>query len=51
MLNTWRITFQTAGGALAVGAFLLLWLAIWPFWIVLNHHFPVHFSARSYSRH
>ena len=40
MLSTWRIRLRTGAGALAVGGFLLLWLAIWPFWRVFNHYIP-----------
>ena len=41
MLSTWRTRMCTGAGALAGGGFLILWLAIWPFWRVLNHYLPV----------
>jgi hypothetical protein len=45
-----RAKLYTAGDALAAGAFLLLWLAIWPFWLFLSRHFPGLFT-RSPSSH
>jgi hypothetical protein len=44
-----RAKLYTAGDALAAGAFLLLWLAIWPVWLFLSRHFPGLFTKSSSS--
>jgi len=40
VLSIWRTRLCTGAGALAVVGFLILWLAIWPVWRVLNHYIP-----------
>ena len=51
MLSTFYRKLLTASGAMAVGGFLVLWLAIWPFWLVATHYLPARFPARSSSTH
>ena len=49
MLSTLYLKLRTAAGAMAVGGFLVLWLAIWPFWLVATHYLPARFPARTSS--
>lgn len=49
MLSAFRPKIRTAANVLAVGGFLTLWLAVWPFWLVLHRYLPAHFPARSLS--
>ena len=38
MLTTYMNRLRTAAGALALGGFLLIWLTVWPLWLVRNHY-------------
>jgi len=49
VLSTLQSGLRTAAGALAVGAFLMLWLTVWPFWLVRSHYWTL--PSRSASRH
>ena len=47
MLSNWQSKLRTAGGAVAVAACLILWLTVWPFWLVRSHYLLVHTPSSS----
>jgi glucose dehydrogenase len=49
VLSTLQARLRTAADAVAVGAFLMLWLTVWPFWLVRSHYWTL--PSRSSSRH
>ena len=41
MLSACWNRLSTAGGAIAVAACLILWLTLWPIWLVRSHYLLV----------
>jgi hypothetical protein len=38
VLSNCLLKLRNAGGAIAVAACLILWLTVWPFWLVRSHY-------------
>lgn len=49
MLCALGLKLRSVLGGFALGGFLLLWLTVWPFWLLFNRYLPLPAFPRHHS--